>query len=641
MCGIAGIYYIDRDCPGDIRQRLGAMSEVMAHRGPDGEGTLVDGPVGLAHRRLAIVDVEGGVQPMANSDGQTHVVFNGEIYNHRALRRELAGYPFQTNSDTEVLIAAYERWGDSFPARLNGIFAFAIWDARRQRLLLARDALGVKPLHVHQTAERLAFASEIKSLLALPDVDRSINDQALHDFMNVRYVPGTETLFAGIERLRPGFTVVVDRKGVRSERYFAWDREIDRETSVESWKDRVVDATRTAVERQLMSDVPLGVYLSGGLDSTAIVAMMHELGVGEIRTFSLGFNEPTDELDDAAVAAGHFETSHAPMSIDPEPLALMPRVLWHVEEPQVNMLQGYYIAEHAARHVKVALSGLGGDELFAGYINNTFLRTAEPIHRWTPAAIQRFLLDPWARAAFHAARPFGVGADHFRRSVQLMLSVGDATKFYGILRNVWDLNDATWRDIYGPRMLDQQLQTTMRHFEPYFRGRGSDLVGDSLWLELHTKMIDDFLLSEDRVSMAHGLEVRVPFLDPDLVRLAFSIPTRLKMPGLTPKALFRDALASRVPERIARKKKWGFSFNPYHQYQKDLARVAREVLTRESVERLGIFNYRFIEQILNHRPVPRMRWHYFLLWVIVGVHQWHELFFSSEIVPQRRVSVAA
>ena len=330
------------------------------------------------------------------------------------------------------------------------------------------------------------------------------------------------------------------------------------------------------------------------------------------------------------------------MMIDPAPLELMEDVLWHVEEPQVNMLQGYYIAQHASRHVKVVLSGLGGDELFAGYINNVFLKASSPLHRWTPQAIQSAILAPLSRAAYRFARPLGLGGDHYRRALQLLLAAGNPARYYGILRNVWDHDPAAWGNIYGPRMLSEPLAPTERHFEPYFhQGRSSDVVGESLWLELHTKMIDDFLLSEDRVSMAHGLEVRVPFLDPDLVRLAFSIPTSMKMPRFAPKELFRNAVGGALPKSIAAKKKWGFSFNPYHQFQKDLAAVARQRLSRDVVEDLGLFNYRFIEQILQHRPDPRLRWHYFMLWVIVGVHQWYDMFFRQRASIQRPATVAA
>ena len=630
MCGIAGFFHFHGRVPPESADLLGRMASAMSHRGPDGQGYFLDERVGLAHRRLSIIDLETGDQPMSSPDGRLRIVFNGEIYNYLDLRRELRDYPYRTRSDTEVLLAAYDRWGADFPDRLNGIFAFALWDARLRRLMLCRDPFGVKPLHIHSNGDRLVFASEIKSLLALPDVRPEVDRQALHDFMNVRYVPGTSTLFTGIERLEPGHLLLADEKGVEKRRYFHFQPEPDESISEAQWCERIVDASRTAVKRQLMSDVPLGVYLSGGMDSSTIVAMMHDLGVPEILTFSLGFNEPTDELDDAAFVANHFGTNHFPLSIDPEPLRLMDEVLWHVEEPQVNMLQGYYIAKHASQHVKVVLGGLGGDELFAGYINNVYLKYFAWAHRVVPECIQRSMLEPLSRTVYRMEAGLDPKWDEYRRGLQMLCAAGAPARYYSILRNVWDYDSGAVNSLYGDRMLSQQLYPAGRHFEPFFRcGPRCDIVGDSLWLECNSKMVDDFLLSEDRVSMAFGLEARVPFLDLDLVKLAFSIPVKMKMRGPETKALFRKALTGWLPERITRKKKWGFSFNPYYQFQKDLKQAVQDTLTERAVRDLGFFNYRFIEKVLHHPPHPRLRWHYFLLWVMLGFHKWHDLFIDG------------
>jgi asparagine synthase (glutamine-hydrolysing) len=606
------------------------MSTAMAHRGPDGEGRFIGNGVALAHRRLAIIDLVTGAQPMSSPDGRLQVVYNGEIYNFKDLRRELDSYPYRTQSDTEVLLAAYDRWGIDFPKRLNGIFAFALWDGASRRLLLCRDPFGVKPLHYHVNEHRIAFSSEIKSLLTLDDVRADVDCQALHDFMNVRYVPGSSTLFSSISRLEPGHLMVADARSIRKIRYFDFVPLPDETIGEGEWCERIVTALKTAVQRQLMSDVPLGVYLSGGMDSSTLVAMMRELGVSDIRTFSLGFNEPTDELHDAELVARHFNTVHHPRTIDPEPLSLMEKVLWHVEEPQVNMLQGYYIARHAADHVKVVLGGLGGDELFAGYINNVYLKYSQWGHRLTPGFVQKPWLESLSRAAYNCGVHADMKWEEYRRGIQLLCAAGAPDRFYAILRNVWDHDKDAGSVLYGERMLSRRHEPVIRHFQSYFtRGLGSDIVAESLWLELNTKMIDDFLLSEDRVSMAHGLEARVPFLDLDLVKLAFRIPARVKMRGSEMKYLLRKALASHLPEPVLRKKKWGFSFNPYHQFQKDLKKAVRERLTERAVKELGFFNFRFIEKVVNHPPHPRLRWHYFIIWVMLGFHQWYDLFINK------------
>jgi asparagine synthase (glutamine-hydrolysing) len=630
MCGIAGFFFFSGHTPCDSLGLLHRMSSVMNHRGPDGHGYFHDQGVGLAHRRLAIIDLATGNQPMASPDGRLQIVYNGEVYNYRELRRELGGYGFRTQSDTEVLLAAYDRWGTAFPERLNGIFAFALWDARKRQLLLCRDPFGVKPLHCHVNASRIAFASEIKSLLTLPDVQASVNPQALHDFMNLRYIPGTATLFAEIHRLEPGHFLQINSASVENRSYVNIHPQVIEERDESEWCERIAASMKTAVERQLMSDVPLGVYLSGGMDSSTIVAMMRELGVADIQTFSLGFNEPTDELGDAQIVADYFGTTHFPLIIDPKPLELMEKVLWHVEEPQVNMLQGYYIAHHAAQQVKVVLGGLGGDELFAGYINNLFLNQSKWGHRLIPRSVQKTLLEPLASLAFRIGSRLDLQWDEYRRGLQLLCTAGAPERFYAILRNVWDHDPGAAGLLYGERMLSLPYQPVIRHFLPYFQqGFHSDILADSLWLEFNSKMVDDFLLSEDRVSMAHGLEVRVPFLDLDLVKLAFAIPPRLKMRGHETKSLFRKAVGRYLPEPIRNKKKWGFSFNPYYQFQKDLKTAVQDQLTKHAVEGLGFFNHRFIEKVLKHPPHPRLRWHYFMIWVMLGFHQWHDLFINK------------
>ncbi|SPF50170.1 putative Asparagine synthetase (glutamine-hydrolyzing) 1 [Syntrophobacter sp. SbD1] len=630
MCGIAGFFYFSGRSPDNAAGLLHGMSDLMKHRGPDGQGLFSQNGVGLVHRRLAIIDLQTGNQPMVSADGRLQVVYNGEIYNYRDLRRQLDSYPFRTRSDTEVLLAAYERWGEDCFKMLNGIFAFALWDSGCRRLLLVRDPFGVKPLHIHINKDRIAFASEIKSILSLPDVQAEVDYQGLHDFMNVRYVPGAGTLFAGISRLEPGHTISADERGTRNRKYFDFEPRVETGVSEGEWCERIVSATKCAVKRQLMSDVPLGVYLSGGLDSGTLVAMMHALGAPEILTFSLGFNEPTDELGDAAIVAKHFGTDHFPLLIDPEPLKFMDKVLWHVEEPQVNMLQGYIMAEHAAKKVKVVLGGLGGDELFAGYVTNIYLKNSRWGRQLTPKWLQNTVLSPLSRSAYRLGSRFDLKWEEFRRGIQLLCAAGAPERFYAILRNVWDYDPEVSRSLYGERMISREHLSVVRHFDPHFRhGVNSDTLTDSLWLEFNTKMIDDFLLSEDRVSMAHGLESRVPFLDLDLVKLAFSIPVKLKMRGNETKSLFRKAMSAYLPEPILNKKKWGFSFNPYYQFQKDLKIAIQERLTPQTVKELGFFNYEFIEKILKHPPHPRLRWHYFMLWVMLGFHQWHDIFIKK------------
>ena len=627
MCGVCGIAGRNLD-----RTLVEKMCAILAHRGSDGSGIYQSDNVLLGHTRLSIIDLTTGDQPMANEDGSIWVVFNGEIYNHRELRRELEtrGHRFRTTSDTEVLVHLYEEQGDAFLRRLDGIFAFALWDGRRHRLLLARDYFGVKPLHYFFDGTNLRFASELKAILLDAAVPRCVNFQALHYFLNLRYIPGEQTLVENIKRLLPAHYLVFEKDTLALVRYsdFAPSEDVTHDENF--FIEGIRHYLGVAIRKQLMSDVPLGVYLSGGLDSSAIVALMSQMVAEPIQTFTMGFGEPTDELADARVVAGHFHTQHHEIIMQADPLHHFPQVIWHAEEPKENILQGFLLSRFARQSVKVVLGGLGGDELFAGYDLHRFVYPARFLHRWMPRAINEKILQPVSRLAFVLENRVGaLSLNEYRRGAQLLLALGDPARYYLILRNMWDEDAGQWANIYGPALRDQNLAHTRNEFERYFAG--GDALDQVLWAEFNTKMTEDFLANEDRTSMAHGVEVRVPFLDRDLVRFAFSIPAHLKMRGNAPKYLFRKAMAGLLPTPTLQKKKWGFSFNPYYQFQKDLKLVAEKILTRERMMEHGWFNYNYFRKILDHPPHPRLRWHYFLLWNVVGFEIWHRMFIAGDV----------
>lgn len=629
MCGICGMAgpVVDRD----LVQR---MCTSLAHRGPDGEGLYEDTGVVLGHRRLSIIDLATGNQPMANEDGTVWVVYNGEIYNFRELRRELEqrGHRFHSQSDTEVLVHGYEEYGVRWFARLDGIFAFGLWDSRQRRLLLVRDYFGVKPLYYHFDGTTLRFASEMKAILLDPAVARRLNFQALHYFLNLRFIPGEGTLLEGLQRLPPAHYLLFEQGKVHLERYCELSYETSRQRDEQYYVEGIRHYLRAAVRKQLVSDVPLGVYLSGGLDSSAIVACMSELGHTPVRTFTLGFNEPTDELDDAQRIATHFATEHHALALDADPMRFYPEVVWHAEEPKENILQGYLLAQFARQHVKVVHGGLGGDELFAGYLNNQFIVPSQPLHRHMPGVLAQYLGRPLGHLAFTLQQATGLlQLDEYRRGLQLLLALGDPLRYYLILRNVWDYDRGAFANLYGPAWQSQRLDLTHSQFESYFTSRDASMLEHVLWAEFHTKLVDDFLMNEDRTSMAHGLEARVPLLDRDLVRFAFSIPGQLKVKQQQTKYILRKALIGLLPEDTLRKKKWGFSFNPYYQFQKDLKSVAERILTRQRVEARGWFNYVYLRRILEHPPSPRLRWHYFFLWLAVGLEIWAQMFLEGDI----------
>lgn len=628
MCGIAGMAGPAAD--GAICRK---MVDCISHRGPDGRGFYNDAGVSMGHARLSIIDLETGDQPMSNEDGSVWIAFNGEIYNFKKLKDALKaqGHVFKTTSDTEVILHGYEQNGPDFIQQLDGIFAFSLWDKNKKRLLLARDYFGVKPLHFHYDGKNIRFGSELKSILVDPGVDRRVDHQSLHHFMNLRYIPGTGTLIKGIQRLEPAHFILFEKQRIIKKRYYTF-RPVDHGPKKE---DDYLEGLRfyleNAVKKQMISDTPLGVYLSGGMDSSAIAAFMTRHASEKVETFCLGFNEPTDELDDARAIAGAFGTDHHETTIEASPLKSYPEVIWHVEEPKENILQGYLLAKFASRYVKVVQGGLGGDEIFAGYAVNRFIYPVSHLHAAVPAAFNKTILSSASRLVFRLQNGEKPAFDEYRRGLQLLLSLGDPKQYYLILRNVWDHDAAFKQRLYGPELLGQTLHPVSRAFDAWFDAPDKTALEKALWAEFHTKLVDDFLMNEDRTSMAHGLEVRVPFLDRDLASFAMGIPASVLMKGNHTKHLFRKAMKGILPDETINKKKWGFTFNPYIQFQKDLKDTALKILTKRKVEERGWFNYDYIEKIIHHPPHPRLRWHYFYLWLVLGLEIWAQMFLEGDV----------
>lgn len=632
MCGICGT--VGFGTPEDVR----GMAERLTHRGPDQDGFFdgVEPAVHLGNRRLSVIDVEGGTQPVWSEDRRVVAVQNGEIYNFRALRERLEalGHTFTSHTDTEVLPHLYQEYGEDFVDHLDGMFAVAIWDLDRKKLLLARDHVGIKPLYLWQQGSHLAFASEVKALLALDGVDARLDVRSLHFLMNVRFVPGSQTLFQGIRKLAPGTLLVWEHGAVRERRYWSLDVRPDR--GIRHPAD-VADETRRllarAVDDQLVADVPVGLYLSGGIDSSSLVAMAAgQRDAGSIKTFALGFGEPTDELEDAALVARAFGTDHRADTLTMDALSVFPTVTWHVEEPKENAIQLYLLAKNARQHVTVALSGLGGDELFAGY--DLFDRLA-PLHRVHPLARRaRPVLDPAGSVANVLASQLGaMRLDLARRAMDFGLSAGHPAHSYALLRNSWEHDRRLFRAVYTPRaqrLVERQVEA---YFTPWFEDGDADLREQVLRAELQNKLVDDFLMNEDRTSMASSLEVRVPFLDRRLVEHAFRIPARVHLHD-GKKSVLRAAMADVLPAHTLRKKKWGFTFDPVHQFGKDLQRIARRELTADFLRRQDLFQVDFVHAILDHRRSRLMRWHYFLLWLILGLKLWQELFEEGRSVEE-------
>jgi asparagine synthase (glutamine-hydrolysing) len=609
MCGICGIASTRGAAdPG----RLAAMSATLVQRGPDSDGTFVEGAVGLAARRLAIIDLATGDQPISNEDGRITVVQNGEIYNYRELRHELerAGHRFSTSGDTEVLVHLYEEHGERFADRLRGMFAIALWDSERGRLLLARDRYGIKPLYYRETDGELAFASELR---ALPRGE--IDLDALDAFLAFNSVPGPLTIFRETRKLQPGH--VLTWQDGRSEllRYARPApvpadevRGDDEAELVEELRARLRDSVRA----HLVSDVPVGVLLSGGIDSSVLAALAAEELSEPLRTFSIGFEERSfDELGDARLVAERYGTDHHELVLKPDAALLLPALADAFDEPfaDSSALPTYLVSQLAAGEVKVALSGEGGDELFGGYYTYAADLIAERAG-WTA----RFLRPVVERLPSSNARAsFDYRAKRFVRAAHLP----PLERHHG------------WKEIFSA---DARAELTGRRdsFDPVdllrtrFEETGeADLLARLQDVDLGTYLVDDLLVKTDRASMAHSLEARVPFLDSVVTNFALSLPTRHKVRGLRKKVLLRKAAEPLVPGELLRRRKRGFSIPAAAWLRGELEPFARDMLSPDTLRRQGFFRPEVVTRLIDDHVAGREDLSR-QLWGLLAFTLWHE-----------------
>ncbi len=610
MCGICGIVAL-RSAPD--RERLEAMSATLVHRGPDSSGLVMQGPAALAARRLSIIDLETGDQPIANEDGMVHVVQNGEIYNYRELRAELerSGHAFRTHGDTEVLVHAYEEWGDVFPRRLRGMFAVAIWDAPRGRLLLARDAFGIKPLYYRATADGLEFASELR---ALPRGD--IDLDGLDAFLAFNSIPSPLTIFREVRKLPAGHVLTWEDGRLRLDRFanpapvLAADVRDDEDEAelVEECRARIRDCVRA----HLVSDVPVGVLLSGGVDSGLLAALAAQESSESLRTFSIGFEESSfDELGEARRVAERYATDHHELVLRPAAALLLPALAEAFDEPfaDSSALPTYLVSELASRHVKVALSGEGGDELFGGYYTYAADLLAERVGGL--ARLARPLVERLPSSSVKASLDYR--AKRFARAAHLP----PLERHHG------------WKEIFSPE-LRAELTGRRNGFDPVdvYRERFAETEGAELLARLQdvdraVYLVDDLLVKTDRASMAHSLEARVPFCDPFVASFAHTLPTRLKVRGLRKKLLLRRAAAPLLPRSIVYGRKRGFSIPAAAWLRGELEPFARETLSAEALRRQGFFDPRRVESLIDDH-VSRREDRSRQLWGLLAFTLWYE-----------------
>ena len=622
MCGICGIFDLSGH-PID-RGTLGRMNQAIRHRGPDGEGELVDGEVGLGHRRLSIIDVGGGGQPIGNEDGSIQIVFNGEIYNFVELRDELekAGHQFRTRSDTEVIVHAYEQWGPACVRRFNGMFAFALWDVKRRELFLARDHLGVKPLYYVRIGDALVFASEIKSLLEYPGCPREVDLEALAELFTFRYVPSPKTLFKHILKLPPAHSMTLRRGVMTIERFWDWIPQERRGVSEADFIEEYQDLLEDAVRLQLRSDVPLGLFLSSGVDSAVLLALMRQHSSSSIETFTIGFEggEQTNENDDAQKIAQQFgATHHSRMLVPEDYVQYYDRYMRDVEEPLGNETAAsfYFVAKVTAEKVKVALTGQGADEPWAGYNRYRGVKLSTLYSR-LPRAVTGGLefvagklsgrMEQFKRGVASLAEPDML--TRFAKVYSFFSADMKAQLYRGALKTALD------QDPFGTRHALARLQGDVKHL---------DAVTQMLYIDTRANLPDDLLMVSDKTSMACSLEARVPFLDYRLVQFIESLPLHLKLNGMTGKYLHKKACEKWLPKEVVYRKKKGFA-NPVEDWFRDRMRpfVEECLLSKDSSMAL-YFDQGYIRRILelDREGKEQYRRHIYLL---VSLELWHRAF---------------
>jgi asparagine synthase (glutamine-hydrolysing) len=625
MCGISGfvespaqtsLFTLD-----ESRALVHRMCDVIRHRGPDDEGIWVDEGVALGMRRLSIIDLSTGHQPIHNEDRTVWIVFNGEIYNFPELRRELeaAGHRFYTNTDTEAIVHAYEQWGTAAIQRLRGMFGLAIWDRRTKSLLVARDRAGIKPMYYADVNGRLYFGSELKSLLEAPDLPRDLDLDALDHYLSFLYTPRDGSIFRSVRKLPPGHLMTWRNGALKVEQYWQLSAE---ENFRGSERDAVAQLRRVltdAVRCHLLSDVPLGAFLSGGIDSSLVVGLMSEISGSRVKTFSIGFDEPAfDELEHARTVAQHFGTEHHELVVKPDAIGILDRLVWHFDEPfaDSSAIPTWYVSEMARRHVTVVLSGDGGDELFGGYDRYVPHPRVVAFDRYSPRALRRV-------AAIAAARlPHGARGKNFLRHVgrDEQGRYLDAIRFFGADEKPALLSAEVRRTLHGP---DPETRLA-RHFERFAR---LPWPSQMMRFDAETYLPEDVLTKVDRMSMAHSIESRVPLLDNEVIDFAATLPASLKIKEGRRKHVLKEVAATLLPRQILDCRKQGFGVPLGTWFRGNLRELFADTLLSPSSLQRGYFEPAFVRRVV-HEHLTGTRDHTLRLWQLVVFERWHQQYAS-------------
>ena len=627
MCGIAGFFCIDGKAPTNSSRILRGMSKVQAHRGPDDSGEYLSENAGFSFRRLSIIDLECGHQPMYSPSKNSIIVFNGEIYNFKELRQELIGLgaQFKTNSDTEVILVGYEVWQENIVDKLRGMFAFAIYDTKKNHLFIARDHTGIKPLYYSIYSQYFVFASEIKAILQFPSISARMRTDVLPKYMSFLWVPAPDTLFEDIYILEPGNMMIVNSEGVTKRRYWNPDLVTQDDSKTEKqWIETVDVELHRIMKEQMISDVPLGAFLSGGIDSSTVISYMNNASSQPITTYTAGFSK-TDlsqdvilsDLKYAKLASKHLNVNYNEVILDVDVINLLPRLVWHMDEPVADpaAVTTYLICKAAKEKCTVMLSGVGGDEIFGGYPRYLADHIAG-IYRHLPKPIRKYLIEPCMKRIPAGSSTFFRNAHKFLRSVDLPFE----ERYYGYLTyySQYDLKrllrmDFDWQGIF------------LSHKRILNENHGHDNLRSMMNLDLMTFLPNLNLMYTDKMSNAVPVEVRVPFLDHLLIETASRIPSQLKLRGKTRKYILKKTAEAKLPHEIVWRKKAGFGA-PIGAWLKGQAKeMMLDLLSEETVKRRGYFNHSYVSTLIDDHLKDR-EYNANQLWQLMTFELWHQEF---------------
>ena len=628
MCGICGIYNkSDQSVDGDLLRK---MNDAMIHRGPDDWGMEIDRFVGIAMRRLSIIDIKGGHQPIHNEDKTIWTVFNGEIYNFRQLRQQLMekGHIFYTNSDTETIVHLYEEYGDNFVTHLRGMFAIAVWDKKRERLVIARDHIGIKPLFYYIDDAAFLFASEIKAIMQHPLVVREMDYSALDAYFTNCFIPAPKTIYKNLYKLLPGHLLVVEKGEVTTQQYWELDFSRQNEIGFDEAIRQFRDYFDKAVQMRMIAEVPLGAFLSGGIDSSAVVGTMSKFSDRPVKTFSIGFEGDVGDFDETADArrvAKLFQTEHHELIVKPDVQEIAEWIATFFDEPFSNSsaIPNYYVCKMAREEVTVALSGLGGDEIAVGYPRHLGIRLARYYHalpRWSREKMLPKIMQ-------HIPEP---GKDsRVTERLKRFVKSGSGDMYQNYMGYMTYLNDEERRKLYAPSLYAAANGFTDTVFQTYFnRFPNAHLINRAAFTDIKIDLPENLLALTDRMSMAVSLEARVPFLDIELMQFMAALPIEHKIKGLQNKHFLKKSFSDILPNEVLYKKKQGFSIPLALWFRERLKPFVQEVLSAERIAATGVLNAEYVQVLLDEHFRQKNN-HYRTIWSLIIFVLWHETTFRG------------